>query len=60
MNGNHTYLQSAGTAGGTLTVLLANISSGDILKTAVQAVLGAVLSFAVSWLLNKWLNKRRK
>ena len=61
MNGNGTYLpRQAGTAGGTLTVLLANINSNDILKTAIQAVVGAVVSFVISWLLKTWMQKRGK
>ena len=41
----------AGTAGGTLLSILANIHSGDILKTAVLAAIGAVVSFGSTMLL---------
>jgi hypothetical protein len=44
----------AGTAGGILTILLANITSGEILKTALLAAVGATVSFTVSMLL-KWM-----
>lgn len=61
MNINDSFFpQHAGTAGGTLTVFLANITSGDVLKTAIQAVVGAVFSFIVSWILRTWLDKRRR
>ena len=41
----------AGTAGGTLLSIFANIHSGDILKTAVLAAIGAVVSFGITLLL---------
>lgn len=43
-----------GTAGGTLTIFLANINSNDIVKTVAMSAVGAVISFVVSVLL-KWL-----
>ena len=49
----------AGTAGGTLLVVLLQISSGEVLKTAVLAAVGAVVSFGVS-LGMKWLVKQLK
>lgn len=45
-----------GTAGGTLLSVLANITSGDLLHTAILAAVGAVVSFSVSMVL-KWLVK---
>lgn len=42
-----------GTIGGTLTIIIANITSGDILKTAVLAGIGAVVSFGVSLVMKK-------
>jgi len=47
------------TAGGTLLIILANISSADLIKTAVLAALGATVSFGVSLLL-KWMIKKAK
>ncbi len=44
--------------GGTLLSLVANISSTDIIKTVVLAVLGAVVSFIVSLLLKYMIRKR--
>lgn len=48
-----------GTASGTLLSVVPNILSEDILKTTILAVVGAVISFAVSLLL-KWLTKSKK
>jgi mannitol-specific phosphotransferase system IIBC component len=47
----------AGTAGGTLLTIFANIHSEDIVKTAVLASIGAVVSFTVS-LMMKWISHR--
>lgn len=49
----------AGTAGGTLLSIFANINSEDLIKTAVLAAVGAVVSFAVTLLL-KLLARRIK
>lgn len=49
----------AGTAGGTLLTIFANINSEDVLKTAVLASVGAIVSFAVT-LFCKFLFKRIK
>lgn len=49
----------AGTASGTLLSIFANINSEDLIKTAVLAAVGAVVSFAVTLLL-KLLAKRIK
>ena len=48
-----------GTAGGTLLTIFANITSEDIIKTAILAAIGAVVSFGVTVLL-KLLIKRLK
>ncbi|MFA9187588.1 hypothetical protein [Flavobacterium magnesitis] len=53
---NHTLM---GTAGGTFLSMIPNIQSEDILKTAVLATVGAVVSFMISLLL-KSLNKKHK
>ena len=50
----------AGTVGGTLLTLFANINKDDIFKTIVLAGIGAVVSFCVSYLLKKvflWFKK---
>lgn len=38
----------AGTAGGTLLTIFVNIHSEDVLKTAILAAIGAVVSFYVT------------
>lgn len=48
-----------GTAGGTLLTILANITSEDIIKTAILAAVGALVSFGVTLAL-KLLIKRNK
>jgi H+/Cl- antiporter ClcA len=48
-----------GTASGTLLSLVPNILSEDIARTVVLAVLGAVVSFAVTVLL-KWFTRSKK
>lgn len=50
----------AGTAGGILTILLVNITASDILKTAVMASIGAVVSFFISMFLKYLISKKRK
>jgi mannitol-specific phosphotransferase system IIBC component len=50
------------TAGGVLIILLANINSGDILKTVLLAMTGAVVSFLMSLLIKKigqWIRDRK-
>jgi hypothetical protein len=53
---NHTLM---GTAGGTFLSIVPNIQSEDIVKTAVLATVGAIVSFMISLLL-KSLNKKHK
>ena len=48
-----------GTGSGTLLSTLGCIGIHDVLKTAVLAAFGAVVSFAVSWLLQRWRARRR-
>jgi hypothetical protein len=48
-----------GTASGTLLSVVPNILSEDITRTVLLAVLGAVVSFAVTVLL-KWFAKNKK
>jgi mannitol-specific phosphotransferase system IIBC component len=47
----------AGTAGGTLLTIFANIHSEDVVKTAVLACIGAVVSFTIS-IGMKWLARK--
>ena len=56
---SHISNQSAGTAGGTLLAIVGVIDPSDMLKTAVLAAIGAVVSFVVSAVL-KYLFKFKK
>lgn len=49
----------AGTIGGTLTGIVVNLHFGDFARTAVLAVVGAVVSFCVSYLLGAITKKRQ-
>jgi len=49
-----------GTAGGTLLVVLVNIQSADIIKTAILSATGALVSFIVSFILKKLAKRHRK
>ena len=55
----HSYTKT-GTIGGTLTIILANINSSDIIKTAVLAGVGAVVSFVMSLVLKEMLKWWRR
>ena len=50
-----------GTCGGIITIILVNISSGEIIRTMVLAAIGAFVSFAVSlackYCIRKWRKK---
>ncbi|WP_262250259.1 hypothetical protein [Parapedobacter soli] len=47
-----------GTGGGTLLSIVAQLGMHDMVKTAVLAAIGAVVSFAVTWALQRWLRRR--
>jgi hypothetical protein len=49
-----------GTAGGTFLSIIPNILSVDIFRTVVLASVGAVVSFALSFVLKCILKKFRK
>lgn len=49
----------AGTIVGTMLVIIANLDSGEMLKTGILAGFGALVSFVVSTTL-KWLHSRYK
>ena len=60
---NNEYLLGAARwskAWGFLTVLLTSISGADIIKTAVMAAVGAIVSFTVSVLLKFCITRWRK
>ena len=46
------------TGGGTLLSVVAQLGVHDVLKTAVLAAIGAAVSFAVSWALQRWQRRR--
>ena len=50
--------ERAGTVGGTLLVVLLQLSTAQLLETVVLAAVGAVVSYGVSmalkWLLRRW------
>jgi hypothetical protein len=50
----------AGTAGGTLLTIFANINSTDIFKTAILAAIGAVVSFTVTIFLKALIKRFKK
>ena len=49
----------AGTVSGTALTVLVNIGSSDILKTAMLAAIGAVVSFSISVLLKRAFKPRK-
>lgn len=49
-----------GTAGGSLSGILAAISLGDVAQTIILAVVGTVVSFIVTLCLNRLLKKKHR
>lgn len=50
----------AGTLGGTLLTIVANIQTDDLIKTGILAAVGAVISFVVTLFLKfliKWFRR---
>ncbi|WP_262249237.1 hypothetical protein [Parapedobacter soli] len=47
-----------GTGSGTLLSMAAHLGMHDMVKTAVLAAIGAAVSFAVSWVLQKGVKKK--
>jgi hypothetical protein len=50
---SHISNQSAGTAGGTILAIVGVLDPSDMLKTAILAGIGAVVSFGVSAILKR-------
>lgn len=49
MAGHHIpYDKASGTVGGTLLAIVAQVDTGDMIRTVVLAILGAVVSFMAS------------
>ena len=53
------YFLKTGTAGGTITILFANIHTDDIFKTMVLAAIGAAVSVSVSFVLKKMFGRKK-
>jgi hypothetical protein len=60
MNQHFDSTTKAGTAGGTLLTILANISCQDIIKTSILAAVGAVVSFSVTVLCKLFIKRLKK
>ncbi|MBC8882626.1 hypothetical protein H9X57_02065 [Flavobacterium piscinae] len=56
---NNTLSLKVGTAGGTLLSIVPNITSVDVLRTIILAIIGAIVSFFVTLLL-KCLTKSKE
>jgi len=56
---SNTLSHTINTTGGTLLVLLVSIDADELVRTALLAALGAIISFSVSKTLG-WLHKRLK
>ncbi|PPL04312.1 hypothetical protein SAMN05444682_101100 [Parapedobacter indicus] len=48
-----------GTTGGTLLSIVGQWGVHDMLRTALLAAIGAVVSFAVTWLMQRLWQRRR-
>jgi len=57
---SHKLSLKTGTATGTFLSMMPNILSEDIIRTVVLAVLGAVVSFAATYLLKWFSNSKEK
>ena len=56
---SHISNQSAGTAGGTILAIVGVVDPSDVLKTAVLAAIGALVSFGVSAILKRLFKKKK-
>jgi len=57
---SHISNQSAGTFGGTILAFVGVVDPSDMLKTAVLAAIGAVVSFIVSTILKRLFKSKKK
>jgi mannitol-specific phosphotransferase system IIBC component len=60
MNQHFDNTTKAGTAGGTLLTIFANITSEDVLKTITLAAIGAAVSFTVTIFLKALIKRLKK
>jgi drug/metabolite transporter (DMT)-like permease len=58
MDGLSNLPERVGTIGGTLLVVIVQITGGELVKTAVMAAVGAAVSFAVSWVLQRVVKRK--
>ena len=56
---SHISNQSVGTVGGTLLAIVGVVDPSDMLKTAVLAAIGAVVSFLVSTILKRLFKSKK-
>ena len=57
---SHISNQSAGTFGGTLLAIVGVVDPNDMLKTAILAAIGAVVSYVVSTILKRLFKSKKK
>ena len=57
---SHISNQSAGTCGGTILAVVGVIDPNDMLKTAILAAIGAIVSFIVSALMKRIFKSKKK
>jgi len=60
MNQHFDNTTKAGTAGGTLLTVFANISNADVIKTIILAAIGAAVSFTVTIFLKALIKRFKK
>ena len=60
MNQHFDNTTKAGTAGGTLLTIFANISSEDVIKTIILADIGAAVNYTVTIFLKALTKKMKK
>lgn len=60
MNQHFDHTTKAGTAGGTLLTIFANITSEDVIKTIILAAIGAAVSFTVTIFLKALIKRLKK
>jgi len=52
------FLMRYGTLGGNLTVLLCNISLEELMKIALSAAIGTIVSVGISFLMRRLLTRK--
>lgn len=60
MKMRHNVSLTAGTASGTLLSIAPNVTSADIIRTVVLAIIGAVVSFMISVVLKALFKPKEK